>query len=144
MSWQQERLFLRCKHNQEGIVGIFDGLLGHGSAVDPADLNKRLNGVLIEGEAPELAFRVIRDFFVFTQFRVILVDIQGMTGTKVDYMSIPYRAVTRFSVETAGTFDLDSELKIWVSGSSEPIARTLKKGADVRGIQRALATGVLR
>ncbi|MEB2843483.1 PH domain-containing protein [Rhizobiales bacterium RZME27] len=125
-------------------MGIFDGLLGHGSAVDPADLNKRLNGVLIEGEAPELAFRVIRDFFVFTQFRVILVDIQGMTGTKVDYMSIPYRAVTRFSVETAGTFDLDSELKIWVSGSSEPIARTLKKGADVRGIQRALATGVLR
>lgn len=125
-------------------MGIFDGLLGHGSTVDPADLNKRLNGVLIECETPQLAFKIIRDFFVFTQHRVILVDIQGMTGSKVDYTSIPYRAVTRFAVETAGTFDLDSELKIWVSGSNEPIRKTLKKGTDVRGIQRALATGVLR
>nr|CAD6617331.1 PH domain-containing protein [Rhizobium sp. Khangiran2] len=125
-------------------MGIFDGLLGHGSTVDPADLNKRLTGVLIEGETPQLAFKVIRDFFVFTQHRLILVDIQGMTGSKVDYTSIPYRAVTRFAVETAGTFDLDSELKIWVSGTNEPIKKTLKKGTDVRGIQRALATGVLR
>lgn len=125
-------------------MGIFDGLLGHGSTVDPADLNKRLNGVLIEGETPQLAFKIIRDFFVFTQHRVILVDIQGMTGSKMDYTSIPYKAVTRFAVETAGTFDLDSELKIWVSGSNEPIRKTLKKGTDVRGIQRALATGVLR
>lgn len=100
-------------------MGLFDGLLGHGSTVDPADLNKRLDGVLIEGETPQLAFKIIRDFFVFTQHRVILVDIQGMTGSKVDYTSIPYRAVTRFAVETAGTFDLDSELKIWVSGTSE-------------------------
>ncbi len=125
-------------------MGIFDGLLGHGSAVDPADLDKRLSGVLIDGEVPELAFRVIRDFFVFTQYRIILVDIQGVTGSKVDYMSIPYRSITRFSVETAGTFDLDSELNIWVSGSDAPISKTLRKGADVRGIQRALATGVLR
>ena len=81
-------------------MGLFDGLLGHGSTVDPADLNKRLDGVLIEGETPQLAFKIIRDFFVFTQHRVILVDIQGMTGSKVDYTSIPYRAVTRFAVET--------------------------------------------
>lgn len=125
-------------------MGIFDGILGHGSTVDPKDLDKRLAGVLIDGEAPQIAFRVIRDFFVFTQWRIILVDIQGLTGSKVDYTSIPYRAITRFSVETAGTFDLDSELKIWVSGSSTPIQKTLKKGTDVRGIQRALATGILR
>jgi hypothetical protein len=125
-------------------MGLFDGILGHGSTVDPADLNKRLDGVLIDGEQPQLAFKLIRDFFVFTQYRIILVDIQGMTGSKVDYMSIPYRSITRFSVETAGTFDLESELKIWVSGSETPIAKTLKKGTDVRGIQRALATGIFR
>ncbi|TDK31819.1 PH domain-containing protein [Rhizobium deserti] len=125
-------------------MGLFDGILGHGSTVDPADLRKRLDGVLIDGEEPHLAFKVIRDFFVFTQHRIILVDIQGITGSKVDYMSIPYRTITRFSVETAGTFDLDSELKIWVSGSDGPIAKTLKKGSDVRGIQRALAAGIFR
>ncbi|NTA10323.1 PH domain-containing protein [Agrobacterium tumefaciens] len=125
-------------------MGLFDGILGHGTTVDPRELEKRLSGVLIDGEQPKLAFKLIRDFFVFTQHRVILVDIQGITGSKVDYMSIPYKAVTRFSVETAGTFDLDAELKIWVSGSSQPITKTLKKGTDVRGIQRALATGILR
>lgn len=124
-------------------MGILDGLMGHGSIVDPAKLAKHTDGVLIEGETVRMAYRVIRDFFVFTQKRLILVDVQGLTGSKVDYASIPYRAITRFSVETAGTFDLDAELKIWVSGSPQPVSKTLKKGTDVRGIQRALAQGVL-
>jgi hypothetical protein len=125
-------------------MGLFDGLLGHGSSVDPGDLAKRLDGVLIDGEQVSLAFKVIRDVFVFTDKRLILIDVQGITGSKVDYMSVPYRAITHFSVETAGTFDLDSELKIWVSGAHDPVTKTLKKGTDVRGIQRALAAGVLR
>ncbi|WP_062227615.1 PH domain-containing protein [Aureimonas frigidaquae] len=124
-------------------MGILDGLMGHGSIVDPAKLAKHMDGVLIEGETVRMSYRVIRDFFVFTQKRLILVDVQGLTGSKVDYTSIPYRAITRFSVETAGTFDLDAELKIWVSGSPQPVSKTLKKGTDVRGIQRALAQGVL-
>lgn len=124
-------------------MGLLDGLMGHGTEVDPKKLNQRLDGVLIEGEDVQLAFKIIRDFFVFTDKRLILVDIQGVTGSKVDYLSIPYRAIVRFSVETAGTFDLDSELKIWVSGSPTPVSKTLKKGTNVRGIQRALATAVL-
>lgn len=125
-------------------MGLLDGLMGQGGEVDPRDLAKRLDGVLIEGEQVSLAFKIIRDFFIFTQYRMILVDIQGMTGSKVDFTTIPYRAITRFSVETAGTFDLDSELKIWLSGSAQPIAKTLRKGSDVRGIQRALAQGLAR
>lgn len=101
-------------------MGLFDGLLGHGSKVDPAELAKRLDGVLLDDERPDLAFKIIRDFFVFTQWRLNLVDIQGLTGSKVDYMTVPYKAITRFSVETTGTFDLDSELKIWVSGTQVP------------------------
>ncbi|KNY22265.1 PH domain-containing protein [Methylobacterium sp. ARG-1] len=125
-------------------MGLLDGLLGHGSEVDVASLERRLAGILIDGETARLAFKIIRDVFVFTERRIILIDVQGVTGSKVEFTSIPYRAVVRFSVETAGTFDLDAELKIWVSGTPQPIERTLKKGADVRGIQRALAEGVLR
>lgn len=124
-------------------MGLLDGILGHGTQVDGEKLAKRLNGVLIDEEEVHLAFKVIRDFFVFTNKRLILVDVQGVTGSKVDYQSIPYRAIVRFSVETAGTFDLDAELKVWVSGSPTPIEKTLKKGTDVRGIQRALAAAVL-
>jgi Bacterial PH domain len=51
--------------------------------------------------------------------------------------------MTRYSLETAGTFDMDAELKIWISGDSTPIERTSGKGADIAGIQLALAAGVL-
>jgi hypothetical protein len=66
-----------------------------------------------------------------------------MTGKKVEYHSIPYRAITHFSVETAGHFDLDAELKIWVSGSDLPIEREFKKGSDISGVQKTLAKYIL-
>lgn len=124
-------------------MGLFDGLLGHGSEAEIGKIIAKLDGILLPGEQAQLAFKIIRDFFVFTDRRFILVDIQGITGRKVDYLSIPYRSITRFSLETAGTFDLDAELKLWVSGEPKPIERTLSKHTDIKGIQRALAAGVL-
>jgi hypothetical protein len=68
-----------------------------------------------------------------------LFDKQGLTGRKVDHHSIVYKAITQFKIETAGHFDLDGELKIWVSGQEQPIEKELKKDTVV-GIQRTLAT----
>jgi hypothetical protein len=87
---------------------------------------------------------LIRDFFVFTNKRLVLVDKQGLTGKKVEYHSIPYKSITHFSVETAGRFDRDAEMKIWISGIREPIEREFKKGTDVIvGVQKALARYIL-
>ena len=72
-------------------MGFFDGLLGHGTEVDSAKLSSRLDGVLIDGETAQISFKVLGDFFVFTDYRLILVDIQGVTGKKVEYVSIPYK-----------------------------------------------------
>ena len=123
-------------------MGLLDGLLGHGSDVTAADIDKQLEGVLVPGESVRVAFRLIRDLIVLTDRRLILVDKQGVTGRKVEYLTVPYRAITSFSVETAGSFDLDSELKIWVSGRHEPIQRTLKRGADVLCIKQAIASSL--
>ncbi|NEU11651.1 PH domain-containing protein [Methylobacterium sp. BTF04] len=123
-------------------MGFLDGLLGHGSDLSPADVNEQLAGVLTEGESVQIAFRIIRDLIVFTDRRLILVDKQGITGRKVAYMTVPYRAITCFSVETAGSFDLESELKIWVSGRAEPIQKTVKRGANILGIQQAIAASI--
>lgn len=123
-------------------MGLLDGLLGHGSDAAPDAVERDLDGMLVPGEAVQVAFRVIRDLMVFTDRRMILVDRQGLTGRKVSYLTVPYRAITAFSIENAGSFDLDSELKIWVSGRPEPIARTLGRGADIRGIQRAIAASL--
>lgn len=123
-------------------MGFLDGLLGHGSDLTPAEVNEQMAGILAQGEVVQVAFRIIRDLIVFTDRRLILVDKQGLTGRKVSYLTVPYRAITSFSVETAGSFDFDSELAIWVSGRPEPIRRTLKRGADILGIQQAIAASI--
>ncbi|GEO99838.1 MULTISPECIES: PH domain-containing protein [Methylobacterium] len=123
-------------------MGLLDGLLGHGSDLTPGEVDQQLAGVLTQGESVRVAFRVLRDLMVFTDRRLILIDKQGMTGRKVEYLTVPYRAITSFSVETAGSFDMDSELKVWVSGRPDPIERTLKRGADVMGIQQAIAASL--
>jgi hypothetical protein len=81
---------------------------------------------------------------MFTDKRLILVDKQGITGKKVEYQSIPYRSIVRFSVETAGSFDLDAELKIWISSTAEPLARQFNKQVNVYEVQQLLASSVCR
>lgn len=123
-------------------MGFLDGLLGHGSDLSPAEVNEQMAGILTESEPVQVAFRILRDLIVFTDRRLILVDKQGITGRKVSYLTVPYRAITSFSVETAGSFDLDSELAIGVSGRAEPIRKTLKRGANILAIQQAIAASI--
>lgn len=123
-------------------MGLLSSLLGNASEVDSVKLQAELAPVLVPGEQIGKAFAIFRDLFVFTDQRLIMVDKQGLTGTKVRYHSVLYRNITQFSVETAGSFDSDSELTIWVSGSSIPISKEFKKGTNVVGIQQHLATCV--
>jgi hypothetical protein len=124
-------------------MGILDGLLGNASEVDLGTVSKDLELLLVNNERVEKAFKLIRDLIVFTDKRLLLIDKQGMTGKKVEYHSIPYRSVTHFSVETAGTFDLDAELKIWISSTAEPVTKTFKKDKNIYDVQKALASHVL-
>ena len=75
--------------------------------------------------------------------RLILVNVQGLTGSKIDYLSIPYSKVTKFSVETAGTFDLDAELKIWVGSDPVPVSKKFNKKVNIYDLQQVLAMHVL-
>ena len=72
--------------------------------------------LLISGENVLSAYSALRDYVVFTNKRIIAVNVQGLTGKKKDFSSIPYSKVNAFSVETAGTFDMDSELELYLSG----------------------------
>jgi len=76
----------------------------------------RVTELLVDGEKVIGSFKALRDGVVFTDKRLIAVNVQGITGSKKDYTSLPYSKVVAFSVETAGTFDLDSELDLWFSG----------------------------
>jgi hypothetical protein len=125
-------------------MGLLSALLGNATEADVTDVEQQLEQILADDEQVERAFRLVRDLLIFTNRRFILVDRQGMTGRKTTYHSIPYRGITNFSVETAGHFDLEAELKIWISGTAEPIQRTFTRGSSILEVQKALATYVGR
>ena len=119
-------------------MGLLDGIMGNASRVDPLAAAQEYARLLGQGEQVHAAYQLVRDAFLFTDRRLILVDKQGVTGRKVEYHSVPYRSITHFSVETAGTFDLDAELKIWLSGGAL-IAKQFGKGVDVYEVQAILS-----
>lgn len=126
-------------------MGLFDGLRRSANRVDdsrlPADLQQR---ILLPGERVEHAYKVLRDFFVFTNLRLVLVDKQGATGTKICYRSIPYKSITQFSIETMGQLSLDAEIRIWVRGAEYPVRRKFSRTQSIFEIQTTLAKYVTR
>jgi len=125
-------------------MGFFSGLLGNAGEVSQEQLMKDYGELLIDSETIELGFKLIRDTFIFTNKRLILIDKQGITGSKTEYRTITYKSISRFSVETAGTFDLDAELKIWISSEAVPsIKKQFNKSVNVYEVQKVLAFYVL-
>lgn len=124
-------------------MGMLANLMGSATEISPAHFDPSFAQLLAEGEHVERVFLLFRDFFVFTDRRLVLVDKQGVTGKKIEYHSIPYRSITRFSIETAGNWELDAELKLWIVGRSAPIRKRFNKKLSVYQLQSVLAGYVL-
>lgn len=125
-------------------MGLFSALIGNAGAVDQAKLQEEYGQLLIDGETIEIGFKLVRDTFIFTNKRLILIDKQGVRGKKVEYLTVGYKSISRYSIETAGTFDLDAELKIWISSESTPsIVKKFNKSTNVYDVQKVLAQYVL-
>ncbi|NME71815.1 PH domain-containing protein [Flammeovirga aprica] len=125
-------------------MGFFSNLTGNASELNAEDLEADFADVIYDGENVEAAFKMFRDKWVFTNKRLIILDVQGLTGKKKEYHSIPYKSITQFLVETAGNFDTDAELKIWLSGQGEPLKYELSSGVDVVSLQKTLAKNVCK
>lgn len=124
-------------------MGLFDGLMGNASEVNISEINNEFEKIIGGNETIERAYKLIRDLFIFTNKRLILVDKQGITGKKVEYHSIPYKSITHYSIETAGNFDLDAELKIYISGNPVPLKKQFNKSLNIYAIQAVLSTYIL-
>lgn len=84
--------------------------------VNDSTYANNLQQILLPGEAILASFKAVRDGIVFTDKRIIALNIQGITGKKIDFTSLPYSKIQAYSVETAGVMDLDCELELWFSG----------------------------
>ena len=124
-------------------MGLFNAILGNASEVTIESASKEFEPILIEGEEIEKAFRLIKDMFVFTNKRLILVEKQ-LVGSKVDYLSIPYKNIKKFSKESAEIHVLVVEVKIWRNNDNEPISKQFGKGGNnINEVYRILSKHTL-
>jgi len=80
-----------------------------------SDYAEKVSELLLDDEEIIDSFKSMRDGVIFTSKRIISVNVQGITGSKKDFTSLPYKNIVAYSIETSGTFDLDSELEIYFS-----------------------------
>lgn len=109
---------------------------------DRTSRESEVRPLLIPGERVIGSYTAMRDYLVFTDKRIISVNVQGFTGAKKDYTSLPYSKVSVFSVETAGTFDLDSELELYFSGVGK-VKFEFSGASDIVAIGQAISCYVL-
>ena len=128
-------------------MGILGKLTGSATRIEPKRVHARFGAILLDDEQVVLAFEHYRDAVVLTDRRFIRANLQGITGKKKEFLSVPWKAVRAFATESAGHLDLDSELKLWVSGMEKPtggpsIKCKLAAGTDVEGLQRFIASQI--
>jgi hypothetical protein len=109
---------------------------------DLGEAAAELAAILVPNEQVHLAFKGIRDSVTFTSKRIIALNVQGLTGKKRDYTTLPYSKIQAFSIETAGTIDLDSELELWFSGLGK-VKLEFNRQVDIRGVGHLLADKTL-
>ncbi|MBO5431018.1 PH domain-containing protein [Methanocorpusculum sp.] len=109
--------------------------------ISPCDIPDDVSEMLVEGEKPVCAYKTIRDSAIFTNKRLIVRDAQGITGKKVEVYTLPYSSIVMYSTENAGRLDFDAEVEMWTKAGR--ITISLRKGVDIRALDKVLATYIL-
>lgn len=106
------------------------------------DAAKDIYSILVQGEQIVGVYKAMRDYVVFTTKRMIAVNVQGMTGKKKDFTTLPYSKIQVFSIETAGVLDLDSELEVWFSGLGM-VKFEFSGASDIVAIGQLISSAIL-
>ena len=125
-------------------MGLFDGTTKKAGSVETKKFHTDFGQLLVDGEIIEVGFVVLRDTFLFTNKRLILIDIQGISGRQIEYLSIPYSNIVKFSVQTGVSFDLNAELKLWIGSDTIPLEKKFNKDVNIYEVQKVLASHILK
>ncbi|GCE46090.1 PH (Pleckstrin Homology) domain-containing protein [Thermosporothrix hazakensis] len=112
------------------------------SPIPPQQVMSLVGPMLVADEQIIAAFKSIRDSVVFTNKRILAINVQGITGKKIDYTSLPYSKVQAFSIETAGVLDRDCELELYYSAVGK-VKFEIRGSFDIVGFNRILSQYVL-
>lgn len=110
--------------------------------VSECPIPQDVNNLLVEGEYAVAAYKTLRDSAIFTNKRLIVRDVQGITGKKVEIYSLPYSSINMWSSENAGMLDINAEVELWTRAGHIKI--NLNRGVDIRIFDKLIANAVLK
>jgi hypothetical protein len=118
-------------------MGLFNGFLTHPSEVSLKQISLEYGLVLVEGEFVEKAYKVNRDKFILTNKRLLLIT--ESKNSRMEYVTIPYCSIRKFSKESKAMLDTDATLKIWLKDEEQPIKKEFKNCDGVNQIYQILS-----
>ncbi len=125
-------------------MGLFSGESKNSASAEIRKFHAEYGQLLIDGEIIEAGFVVARDTLLFTNKRLIVIEVQGVSGRQIEYFSIPYTSIKKFSVQTGGSFDLNAELKLWIGNETTPLEKRFTSELNVYEVQKILASRALK
>jgi hypothetical protein len=135
---------INMQANTSLLEGYLNWIGGDAVEINASEAQTQLEKaqLLLEGEQVTSAFKNGRDSFIFTNSRVLRIDVEGWSGKRVAYVSIPYGSIRAFSVQSAGFWDRDTELKIYTKNkwNLNLVTQDFRKGkADIIAINSYLS-----
>ncbi len=111
-------------------------------AIDIKEVRSEVENLMVDGEKMLYAFQTIRDQVVFTNNRIFVINVKGITGKKIAYFSYPYSKIQYYGIETAGLLDIDSELIVAFS-NGEKLQFDFKSNVDIKSISSLISKYIL-
>ena len=132
----KEMITMPVNFNQNSVFNL--------KPINPASVRDEVSGLLISGEEVLYAFQTVRDQLVMTNKRIIAIDVQGITGKRKSFATMPYSKIQYFSIQTPGFIEIFPDCELFIMFSNGFTAKFEFKGnVDIGGIGRMLSEYVL-
>ena len=124
-------------------MSFINEMIGITIELDQKEMEERISRFLLDDEEVIKGYQIVRDVMILTNKRIIIVDYLGLRGKKIEYQMIPYHKINRIYIETPGNLDTDYTLKLFISGSLEPIEKQIKSDIDIYELNRIIFSYML-
>lgn len=111
-------------------MNLFQALLGNATETNASRAEEIVYPFLVEGETILKAYRLIRDFVVATDLRLLIIDRRGASGLGTDVRSIPYRSIQAWSRTSASPIEVGDNIRLWLVGQPNPVRLRFAHGSN--------------